>query len=123
LGKEVGAKSDVPADVKTSVESLSKDLAAVTTRLTPPAGGGFGGGGGAAAAAAARNNPVVRLGLAKTAMMAGMWPTEQSMRAYADSKSEIPKVIADANTLLAKASALSTTLTQHNLTLTVPTVK
>jgi photosystem II stability/assembly factor-like uncharacterized protein len=123
LGKEVGAKSDVPADVKTSVESLSKDLAAVTTRLTPPAGGGFGGGGGAAASAAARNNPVVRLGLAKTAMMAGMWPTEQSMRAYADSKSEIPKVIADANTLLAKASALSTTLTQHNLTLTVPTVK
>jgi hypothetical protein len=121
LGKEVGAKSDVPADVKTSVESLSKDLAALANRLTPPAGGGFGG--GAAAAAAARNNPVVRLGLAKTAMMAGMWPTEQSMRAYTDSKSEVPKVIADANALLAKASALSTTLTQHNLTLTVPAVK
>jgi hypothetical protein len=121
LSKEVAGKSDLPADVKTSFESLSKDVAAMTAKLTPPQGGGFGGGG--AAAAAARNHPIGRLGLAKIGLSGGMWPTEQIQRGYTDSKTQIPKLIADANALLSRAATLSSTLTTHNLTLAVPAVK
>ena len=55
--------------------------------------------------------------------MGTMWPTEQILRAYTDSKAELPKLIAEAQGLLTKASALSTALAKHNLTLTVPTLK
>jgi hypothetical protein len=121
LAKEIGAKPDLPADVKTSFESLSKDVAAMSAKLTPPQGGGFGGGG--AAAAAFRNHPVGRLGLAKTGLSGGMWPTEQILRGYTDSKAQIPKLVAEANALLSRAATLSTALTTHNLTLTVPAMK
>ena len=47
LAKEVSSKSDVPADLKASVEALQKDVAALAPKLTLPLGGGrFGGGGG-----------------------------------------------------------------------------
>jgi hypothetical protein len=121
LAKEIGAKTDVPADVRTSFETLSKDIAALTPKLTPPQGGGFGGGG--AAAAAARNHPIGRLGLTKAGLSGGMWPTEQIVRGYTDSKAQVPKLIAEANGLLSRASALSNALTTHNLTLTVPAMK
>jgi photosystem II stability/assembly factor-like uncharacterized protein len=121
LAKEIGAKTDLPADVKTSFESLSKEIAAMSAKLTPPQGGGFGGGG--AAAAAFRNHPVGRLGLTKTGLSGGMWPTEQILRSYTDSKAQIPKLIAESNALLSRASTLSTTLTTHNLNLNVPAVK
>jgi hypothetical protein len=52
--------------------------------------------------------------------MAGMWPTEQTMRAYNESKVDVPKAAADVNALLTKASALSGTLVKYNLMLTVP---
>ena len=64
-----------------------------------------------------------RLAQAKNALMGTMWPTEQILRAYTDSKAELPKLIAEAQGLLTKASALSTALAKHNLTLTVPTLK
>jgi hypothetical protein len=121
LAKEIDAKTDLPADVRTSFETLSKDIAALTPRLTPPQGGGFGGGG--AAAAAARNHPIGRLGLTKAGLSGGMWPTEQIVRGYTDSKAQVPKLIAEANGLLSRASTLSNALTTHNLTLTVPSVK
>ncbi len=48
LAKEAASKTDLPADLKTSVETLQKDVAALAPKLTLPAGGGrgFGGGGG-----------------------------------------------------------------------------
>jgi hypothetical protein len=52
--------------------------------------------------------------------MAGMPPTEQTTRAYSSSKTDVPKALADAQTLLAKARDLSASLAKHNLTLTVP---
>ena len=57
-------------------------------------------GGEEAVEAAAADSLVARLAQAKTAMMGGMWPTEASMRAYTDSKAQLPKAIADANVLL-----------------------
>src|SRR5262249_55615770 len=56
---------------------------------------------------------------AKTGLMGGMWPGEQTMKAYNDSKVKMPKTIAEANALIAKAQALSTTLTKYNITLPV----
>jgi hypothetical protein len=121
LSKDIAGKSDLPADVKTTFESLSKDVAAMTAKLMPPQGGGFGGGG--AAAAAARNHPIGRLGLAKTGLSGGMWPTEQILRGYTDSKAQIPKLLADANALLSRAATLNTTLATHNMTLPLPAIK
>lgn len=53
-------------------------------------------------------------------MMGGMWPTEQTMKAYTDAKTEMPKLLAEANALFTKASALSSALAKHNITLTPP---
>ena len=53
LAKETESKTDVPADLKASLETLQKDVAALAPKLTVPAfgGRGFGGGGGGAGAA------------------------------------------------------------------------
>ena len=55
-------------------------------------------------------------------MMGGMWPTAASMKAYTDTKAELPKAIADANAMFARAQTLSSELAKHSLTLTVPPV-
>ena len=63
---------------------------------------------------------MTKLGQAKNGLMAGMSPTEQTLRAYNESKTDVPKAVADVNALLAKANALSSTLAKYNLLLTVP---
>jgi len=57
---------------------------------------------------------------AKTGMMGGMWPTEQTTKAYADVKTRMPKAVAEANALFTKAQTLSTELAKYSVTLTVP---
>jgi photosystem II stability/assembly factor-like uncharacterized protein len=119
LAKEAGGKADVPADVKTSIESLQKDVAALAPKFAIGGGGrGFGGGGGRGGAA---DSLLGRAGQAKNAMMGGMWPTEQMMRAYTEARAQLPKAIADANALFTRAATLSSSLTKHSLTLTAPT--
>jgi len=118
LAKEVGSKAEVPADLKASVETLQKDVAALAPKLTLPVAFGRGGGGRGGGAG---DSLVARVGQAKTGLMGGMWPTELTMRAYADSKAQLPKAIADANSLFARAATLSSSLTKYNLTLTAPT--
>ncbi len=116
LSKEIAGKSDMPPDVKTMFDDVNKELGVLAPKFAPPQGGrgGRGGGGGAA------DNPIARVGLAKNAFMAGMWPTQAAMQAYTDAKAQTPKLFADANALLTKASTLSSALAKHNLTLTVP---
>jgi len=114
LAKEIGGRSDLPADVKASFETFNKELTAAAAQLTPAAGGRGGGG-----AAATPPNPVTRLNQAKTGLMGGMWPTQQVLGAYADAKAGVPKTLAEVNAVLAKAATLSATLAKHNLTLTV----
>jgi photosystem II stability/assembly factor-like uncharacterized protein len=77
------------------------------------AGGGGGRGGGAATGLA-------RVSQAKNGLMGGMWPTESIMKAYSESKTEMPKAIGDVNALFGKATTLATTLAKYKLTLTVP---
>jgi len=123
LAKEAGGKADLPADLKSSIESLQKEVAALAPKLVIAGGGrgGFGGGGGGGRGGGATDNLVARLALAKTGLMGGMWPTEATMKAYTDSKAQVPKAIEEANSIFTRAATLGSALTRHNLTLTAPT--
>jgi photosystem II stability/assembly factor-like uncharacterized protein len=116
LTKEIENRTDIPGDVKTSVETLGKVVAGLAPKFTPPAGG-FGRGGGRGGAPS--ESLLVRLGQTKNALMGGMWPTEQTIRAYNDAKTDVPKAIGEATAILARASALAGTLARYNVTLTV----
>ena len=118
LSKEVDGKSDIPADVKATFASVSKDLAALAPKFAAPAGGRGGGGGGRGGGPP---TPIGKLNQAKNGLMGGMWPTEQTMKAYSEAKLEVPKAINDANALFVKAAALSSSLAKYNVTLTAPT--
>jgi photosystem II stability/assembly factor-like uncharacterized protein len=116
LAKEVAERNDIPTDVKTSVETLGKDVAALTPKLTAPAAFGRGGGGRGGAA----DSPIARAGQAKNGLMGGMWPTEQTMKAYADAKAQLPKAIAEANAAFSRGATLSSSLAKFNMALTAP---
>jgi photosystem II stability/assembly factor-like uncharacterized protein len=124
LAAQVSGNAGIPADVKTSFDLFSKDLAAIAAKFAQPAGGrGFGGGGGAAGGG--RGGPGVesvmtQVAQAKSGLMGGMWPTEQTTRAYGEAKAKVPKAIADANAVIVKAQALSSELAKYNITLAVP---
>jgi hypothetical protein len=125
IGNQVSGNAEIPGDVKTSFDQLSKDLAALMPKFVQPGGGrggaGGGGGGGGGRGGAANDNVMAQVAQAKTGLMGGMWPGEQTMKAYNESKAKMPKAIADANALIAKAQTLSTTLTKYNITLPVTT--
>jgi hypothetical protein len=113
----LAAKSDVPADVKASVEALTKEVAGLASKLAAPAGGRGGGGGGRG-----QNESLsAKLGQAKNGLTAGMSPADPTVRAYTEVKAQTPRAIADLNAAIAKAAALSTTLQKYGVTLTVPT--
>jgi hypothetical protein len=116
LSKEIAGKSDLPAGVKAEFDAVNKEL----TALVPKFAEGGGRGGGSGGQGATPPSPVARLSQAKNVLMGGMWPTEQTMKAYEDSKVQVPKLIADANALITKAAALAKTLAQYNLTLAAP---
>ena len=103
---------DVPPDVKASVESLTKEVAALSPRLTQPQGRGGRG---------PTESLVTKVGQAKNGLTAGMSPGDQTVRAYTEVKAQTPKAISDLNALIAKATTLSSALAPYNLTLTVPT--
>ncbi|RPJ66898.1 MAG: hypothetical protein EHM24_21015, partial [Acidobacteria bacterium] len=118
VAKEMGGRTDVPAEVKTSFEVLNKEVTALVPKFSAPAGGrGFGGGGGAGGASP---SVLARIGQVKNGLMGGMWPTEQTLKGYGDIKVEAPKAIAEANAVFAKASALSNVLATHKLPLAAP---
>ncbi|HEY0874745.1 MAG TPA: hypothetical protein VGD94_14830 [Vicinamibacterales bacterium] len=118
--KQVGSKSDLPADVKTQAESFNKEFTELANKIAPQGGGrgrgGFGGGGGTP-------SPVARMAQAKNGMMGGMWPTQMTMDAYNEAKSGVPAAITEANTMIAKAEALSAALAKHGIKLDVPAAR
>ena len=71
LTTTIGGRTDVPADVKASVEALTKEVAALAPRLAAPQGRGGGGRG-------ANDSLSARLGQAKNGLMAGMSPGDQT---------------------------------------------
>jgi hypothetical protein len=117
VSKSLEGRSDLPADVKTSVADIDKELTAMSARLAPPAAGRGGGGGGRGTAT---DTPVSRLNQAKTGLMAGMPATSQTYDAYKRAKAEVPKTIEEARALLTRVQTLSAALAKHNITLTVP---
>ena len=125
LAGQVSGSNDIPSDVKASFEQLNKELADLMPKFAQPAGGrGGGAGGGAGAGAggrggAAAESVMAQVAQAKNGLMGGMWPGEQTTKAYADAKAKMPKAIADANALIAKAQTVSTALTKYNITLPV----
>ena len=122
LAKEAESKSEVPADVKSNLQSLQKEIAVLAPKLVPQVGGrGFGGGGGGRGGGGAPDNLAARLVQAKNGLMGGMWPTEATLKAYTDAKADVPKAIAEANSLFVRAATLSSALTKQGLTLTAPT--
>jgi len=114
LSDSIAKRDDVPSDVKASFEALNKDVARLAPVLAQPPRG-FGGGG-----QRAPESLLVKIGQAKTGLMAGMWPTEQVFHAYNDVKTQAPKTIDDLNGVIGKAATLSSALAKYNLTLTVP---
>jgi photosystem II stability/assembly factor-like uncharacterized protein len=118
LSKEASSRNDLPADLKSSVETLQQEVAALAPKFVMPAFGRGGGGGGGRGGAA--DSLISRLAQAKNAMMGGMWPTEATMRSYAEAKAQMPKAIAEANAAFTRAATLGSTLTKHNLALTAP---
>jgi photosystem II stability/assembly factor-like uncharacterized protein len=121
LGKTIASRNDVPAELKSSFEALSKEVAALAPKLTAPTfGRGGGGGGGGGRGSALNENVLARIGQAKTGLMGGMWPTEQTFRTAEEMKTQGPKAIADAKALYGKAAALGTELSKYSLTLTAP---
>jgi len=123
LAQEVAGNAGIPADVKASFDQFSKDLAVTAAKFAQPAGGrGFGGGAGGGRGGTGPESVMAQVAQAKNGLMGGMWPTEQTTKAYADVKTRVPKAIADANALIAKAQTLSTELAKYNITLTVPPI-
>jgi hypothetical protein len=119
LSKTIAARTDLPADVKASFETIDKELLAMTAKLAPPAGGRFGGGGGGGRGAAA-DTAIGRLTQAKNGLMGGMPATAQTHDSYKRAKADVPKAIEEANSLVAKVQGLAAVLAKHNITLTVP---
>jgi len=118
LSTALGARNDVPADVKSAFDAVKKDVDALAPKLTVPQGGRGGGGGGGRGAA--NESLLAKIGQAKNGLMAGMTPGEQTTTAYADAKTTAPKAIADLNAAIAKATPLAASLAKYNLTLNVP---
>jgi hypothetical protein len=133
LAKEIAGRADVPAEVKATFEAFNKDLTAFAPKFAPAVFGRGGGAGPAAAPAAAQPgqpagqptaqppvNLVTRIGQAKNGLMATMSVTEQTTKAYAEAKAQVPKAIAEANALFGRAEALSKALAPLKLALTAP---
>jgi photosystem II stability/assembly factor-like uncharacterized protein len=124
IATAIGSRTDVPAEVKASFEAFNKELTAVAPKFAAPVGGRGGGGGGGAAGggrgATVAENPLARATTAKNGLMVGMPVTEQVTKAYNDAKTQMPKAVAEANSVFAKAATLSPLLAKYNLTLTAP---
>ena len=107
-------------DVKASFDAFNKEVIATAAKFPAAAAGGRGGGGAGRGGAGANESVVAKITQAKNGLMGSMWPGDQTMKAYADAKTQVPKAIADLNALFARAATLSATLEKHKLTLTAP---
>ncbi len=116
IATAIGARTDVPAEIKASFEAFDKDLTALAPKFAAPAGGRGGGRG----AAPTGDQPIARAAQAKNGLMGTMPLTEGTTKAYADAKAQMPKAVTEANAVFAKAATLAPTLAKYNLTLTPP---
>ncbi len=129
IGTKLPGMANVPEAVKTQFAAVQKEFDAVRVKFgVPPAvgpagGGGRGGGGGfggGAAGGAPSPNLLARAGTVKGRIMSFYdLPSDALMSQYADVRVALPRAVTEANTLLARAQALSQALAKHGVTLTV----
>lgn len=122
IAKQLSAKSDVPADVKSQFDALDKQFDAVRKKFgvpVPVATGGRGGGGGRGAVDP--DNVLARTTTLKTQLV-GVWeaPSASAVRQYNEARVQLPAAISDANAFLARAAAMAKTLKKYDLSLGVP---
>ena len=108
--------TNVPADAKTAIEAVGKDLTGLRTRLGVPApgqtqgaGGGGGGGGGGGFGGGGAPNPNVRARLGQTKgqiMGTHSVPSEQQTRALTQDREDLTRVIAETNTMITTIQSL-----------------
>jgi photosystem II stability/assembly factor-like uncharacterized protein len=126
LAGKLGGMENVPADVKARFETLSKEHNAVRVKfgVPVPAGGGGGGGGRGGRGGGGGGDPaniVGRIGQVKSQILAFHEPpSEYLMRQHAAVRTELPRAIAEVNSMLANAAGVSQALKQHGVALTVP---
>jgi hypothetical protein len=124
LKDTVAAKPDLPASVKTQVESFTKEFDAVRKKfgvpLPAPNAGGRGGGGGRGGAVDPEN--VYGRTAALRNALVGIWetPSASMTRQYTEVKVDLPKAVTEANTVLVRAGALSQTLKQSGIQFNPP---
>jgi len=135
---KVKAASDIPSGVKSQFDALQKDFDAVrvkfgvgpSTDTTVASAGGRGGRGGGGRGGAGRGgaggggesaNVLTRVASLKTTI-GGIWetPSEALTKRYADAKTALPAAIAEANAVLAKASAMAPALKKYGIDVNVP---
>jgi hypothetical protein len=126
--KKVSENSSLSPATKTQFETLNKEFDAVRKKFGVPlnagAAGGRGGGGGRGGAVDP-DNILGKESSLKTQLMS-IWeaPSASMVKEYTEMKLALPKAVAEANAVLAKAAAMSKTLSGNGITLTVPpTVK
>jgi photosystem II stability/assembly factor-like uncharacterized protein len=113
IAVKLGDRGDVPADVKSTVDAVKKEVDALAPKLTPPRGGRGGGRGNT-------DNLNLTVAQAKNALMGGMVVGELTTSAASEARAQAPKAIADLNGILTKASALSASLAKYDFKLAIP---
>jgi hypothetical protein len=135
---KVKAASDIPASVKSQFDALENDFNAVRVKFgvgpsldtTAAAAGGRGGRGGGGRGGAGRAgggaggesaNILNRVTTLKTTI-GSIWetPSDALMKRYADAKTALPPAIAEANSVLSKASAIAPALKKYGIDVNIP---
>jgi hypothetical protein len=123
VSKKLNEKSDVPATVKNQFSALEKQLDSVRVKfgVPIPAPGGRGGGGGGRGGAVDPENVFARTSALKQSLM-GVWepPSAAMVQQYEAVKLALPKAVAEANAVLARATTVSQALAKYDISLTVP---
>jgi hypothetical protein len=121
---KLGASS-APAAVKAQFDAFKNEFDAVRVKFGVPiaAAAGRGGGGGGGGRGGANPENVLASTSALKVEISGIWesPSDATVRQSAAEKLALQKAVADANTFLAKATAMSESLKPYDIVLTVPT--
>lgn len=113
--------ANAPAALKAQFEALTKEFDALRVKFGVPIVAAVGRGGGGGRGGAGAENVVTRIATLKV-QVNGIWesPSEAVVKQSTDAKAAVQGAVAEANALLAKLSAISSSLTTYDITLTVP---
>jgi photosystem II stability/assembly factor-like uncharacterized protein len=122
VANRVKESSSVPANVKQEFERLQSALDSVRVKFGVPLGGlAAAGRGGGRGGAGDPRNVLARVAALKGQIMA-IWemPSDAVMRQVSAVQGELPRAIAEANAVLARARTVARGLTGHGIQINVP---